>query len=80
MPTTEKRLTRLEVEFEQFNTKLDAILEVVVPTHKDAQETKQRLVRVEEKLDNHEIDIDLLKFAIKQHSKVIKVLQEYLPA
>ncbi len=80
MPTTEKRLTKLEVELEQLNSKIDTVLEVVIPTHQDVQVMKEDINQIKLNLENHEIDIDLLKFAIKQHSKDIKVLQKYLPS
>lgn len=73
MQTVDKRLTSLEVKFEHFEDKLDAILEVVIPTHKDLQDVKSRLSGLEKKLDNVEIRTEILEEAVTSHTAAINL-------
>lgn len=54
---------------------IQAILEYV----KDIPEMKSDIKQMKSTLNNHEVDIDLLKIGIELHSKEIKKLQAHLP-
>lgn len=65
-----------DVIAEEFRGDIKAILEYV----KDIPEMKGDIKQMKLQLERHEVDVDLLKLGIKQHTKEIKELQKYLPA
>lgn len=65
-----------DVIAEELRGDIKAILEYV----KDIPEMKGDIKQMKLQLERHEVDIDLLKLGIKQHSKEIGELQKFLPA
>lgn len=65
-----------DVIAEEMKSDIKTILEYV----KDIPEMKADIKVMKNRLDSHEVDIDLLKLGIKHHTEEIRHLQKYLPA